>query len=263
MTGLGVRSLEPELMDGDGLADAALHARCLADLAQVNRVTLAHRPLLRWLRKEWSRQPPAAALSVLDVGSGHGDLLRAVRRLAVRERRTVRLTGIDLHPDSTGAARAATPPAADIAFHTTDLFDWFTDGAGPPDRPPREQPDYIVSSQMTHHLDDAQLVDFLRWLDRHARRGWFIGDLHRHWFAYFGFRWLARAAGWHRVVRLDGTLSIARSFTPADWHRLLGRAGLVAEVRRRFPFRLCVSRQVTTAAAGGGADRPPTSGAPR
>jgi 2-polyprenyl-3-methyl-5-hydroxy-6-metoxy-1,4-benzoquinol methylase len=168
-------------------------------------------------------------VSVLDVGSGQGDLLRAIWQLAQRQGRPVRLQGIDLHPHSTQAASEATPLSMGIAFVTADLFDC---DPGPTD--------YIVSSQMAHHLDDEQLPRFLQWLDRHARHGWCVADLHRHWFPYLGFRWLARAAGWHRVVRLDGTLSIARSFTPEDWQKLLQRAGLSAEVRKVMPFRLAV-----------------------
>ena len=235
MSALAQRSLEPELMDGIGLQDAALHARCLADLATVNRVTLAHRPVLRFLTQAWAQRPAGEAVSVLDVGCGHGDLLRAIRRLAEAQQRPARLQGIDLHPHSTAAARAATPPAMAIDYVTADVFAW---------QP--ERTDFIVSSQVAHHLDDAQLRALLQWLMRHARHGWCVADLRRHWFPYLGFRWLARLAGWHRVVRLDGTLSIARSLTPADWRRLLADAGLEAQgaqpvqIVRYVPFRLAV-----------------------
>jgi hypothetical protein len=51
--------------------------------------------------------------------------------------------------------------------------------------------------------------------------------------------------GWHEIVRLDGTLSIARSFRPAEWRDILADAGVApgnAKIARRFPFRLCVER---------------------
>jgi hypothetical protein len=48
---------------------------------------------------------------------------------------------------------------------------------------------------------------------------------------------------WHRFVRHDGPISIRRSFAPADWRAYLARAGVEgASIRRRFPFRLCVSK---------------------
>ena len=208
------------------------YRRCLADLAAVNRVTLTHGPTLRWLDRVTAGWPSAAPLSILDVGCGQGDLLRAIHRWAQRRGRTVTLTGLDLNPASATAARDATPSGMAIAWRTGDVFAYA----------PSPRPDLIVSSQFAHHLGDDQVVELLRWLDRYAARGWFIADLQRHWFAYYGFRWLARLAGWHRIVRLDGTLSIARSFRRAEWRELLGRAGVEGEIRWHVPFRICVAR---------------------
>jgi alkylated DNA nucleotide flippase Atl1 len=59
---------------------------------------------------------------------------------------------------------------------------------------------------------------------------------------YYGFRVLAWIARWHRIIRTDGTISVARSFRRADWTRLLGEAGVDASVRWHVPFRLCVGR---------------------
>lgn len=225
---LATRSTQPELMD-QGL-DAALQARVLADLAAVNRWTLTHRPVLQFLRQGWARVPPGQTLTVLDVGCGQGDLLRAVWQLGARQQRGLRLIGLDLQPHSTAAARQATPAAMGIEFVTGDLFAYL----------PHEV-DYIVSSQLAHHLDDVQLVSFLYWLQAHARRGWCIADLRRHWLPYLAYPWLARAARWHHVVRIDGTRSIARACTLAEWRTLLQRAGVAATLRRRLPFRLTVA----------------------
>ena len=93
----------------------------------------------------------------------------------------VRLEGIDLNPRSAIAAAAQTPPGSGIASRTGDVFDYSPD----------PNPDFIVTSQFTHHLADADVVRFLRWLERHAARGWFIADLHRASFAYSGFGLLA------------------------------------------------------------------------
>jgi hypothetical protein len=84
------------------------------------------------------------------------------------------------------------------------------------------------------------VVRFVRWLDGHAARGWFIADLHRHALAYYGFPLLARVAGWHRIVRQDGQISIARGFRRAEWEGLLAASGAAAEIRWRFPFRYTV-----------------------
>lgn len=226
--GLSQRSRQPELMDA-GFGDAVLHAQVLADLAAVNRLTLTHRPVLQFLRQSWSRLPAGTAVSVLDVGCGQGDLLRAIWQLGRQQGRALRLTGLDLQPGSTQAARAATPPTMDIEFVTADLFAY---------RP--RNVDYIVSSQLAHHLDDERIVEFMAWMQRHARRGWCIADLRRHWLPYLAFPWLARAARWHRIVRIDGTRSVARACTPQEWQQLIARAGVRARVRECLPFRLSI-----------------------
>jgi hypothetical protein len=100
--------------------------------------------------------------------------------------------------------------------------------------------DFIVSSLVAHHMTHEQLVVFLRFMDVQAARGWLVNDLHRHRFAHWGFPILARLFGWHRIVRHDGTLSIARSYRPAEWPPILAEAGVTARVYRAFPYRLCV-----------------------
>lgn len=228
---LSRRSDAVEEMDGPGV-DAATYARCLHDLAMINRVTLTHRPTLRWLARATRDLPPDVPLTVLDVACGEGDLLRAIHRWAGRRGRQLRLEGIDLNPRSAVTAAAATPPGMAITYRTGDVFAYAPDPL----------PDLIVSSQFTHHLSDAEVVRFLRWLERHAARGWFIADLHRSVLAYHGFNLLARVMRWHRIVREDGLISVARSFRRADWQRLLAEAGVAAEIAWRPMFRYCIGR---------------------
>jgi hypothetical protein len=88
-------------------------------------------------------------------------------------------------------------------------------------------------------------LQFINWMELHARRGWFIGDLHRHWLPYYGFGVLAWLARWHHFVLSDGRISIARSFVRDDWRRLIEAAGLRGSnvaISWHMPFRLCVAR---------------------
>lgn len=231
MIDLSRRSTWPEVMD-DADLPAEDYARALADLARVNRVTFTHRPVIGWLQSATRTWPSGAAVSVLDVASGQGDLLRAIHRWGTRRGFVMALSGIDLNPRSAVEAAAATPAGVDIVWRTGDVFDHVPDPA----------PDFIVTSQFVHHLDDAAVVAFLGWMDRHARRGWFVADLHRHVVAYYGFPVLARLMGWHRIVRGDGMISIARGFRRADWVGYLERAGLVADIAWHPLFRYGVGR---------------------
>jgi 2-polyprenyl-3-methyl-5-hydroxy-6-metoxy-1,4-benzoquinol methylase len=208
-----------------------VYARCLRDLSRVNAFTFTHRATLSWIAKVTHTVPKDQPVSILDVACGHGDLLRAIGAWAKRTGRDLRLEGIDLNPGSAAVAQAAIPPGMSILYRSGDVFQFSPD--------PR--PDLIVTSQFTHHLTDAQLVQFLRWLDAHAAMGWCIVDLHRHALAYYGFPVLARIAGWHRIVRQDGQISVARAFRKSDWTQALSKANVSADIKWIFPFRYRVA----------------------
>ncbi len=218
-----------EQMDAADLAPET-YAEVLADLARVNRWTFTARPTLSFLKRGLGER---TRFSLLDVGFGDGDLLRAIAGWAEKHHIAARLTGVDLNPKSAGIATAKTPARFDIDYLTGDYLDHADHGF-----------DFIVSSQVAHHMTRDQLLTFLRTMEETARRGWQVSDLHRHRFSYHGFPLLAGIMGWHRIVRQDGQLSIARSFRPAEWREILTTAGLGDEavIRRSFPFRLCVER---------------------
>lgn len=223
------RSHAEEAMDDPAL-DPAIYAAVLRDLAQVNIVTMAARPTLAFLDSVVSR---GDRLKLLDVGYGDGDMLRRIARWATKRGVQAELVGIDLNPRSEAIARADTPGDLPITYRTGDYADLAGEGW-----------DVIVSSLVAHHMTQPQLVAFLRFMEAEAARGWFVNDLHRHRFAHRGYPLLAKLMRWHRIVRADGTLSIARSYRPGEWLPILTEAGIEdAKVRRRFPFRLCVERR--------------------
>lgn len=223
-----IRALAEEQMDAADLP-YDIYARVLADLDRVNRVTMAARPTLAFLGRTVS-----APFRLLDVGYGDGGMLRTIARWAARRGIACTLVGIDLNLRSEAIARARSDPALAITYRTGDYADLSA-----------EPWDFIISSLVTHHMSDDQRHTFLRFMEDHARIGWFVNDLHRHAFAYHSYPLLARLLGVHRIVREDGQLSIARSFVPADWQAMLVASGLatVAQVQRVFPFRLCVARR--------------------
>lgn len=221
------RSLAPEQMDAADLPEA-VYARVLADLDRVNRVTLAARPTLRFLDRAVT-----GPFRLLDVGYGDGGMLRRIAAWAKRRGIACTLVGIDLNPRSQAVAQARTDPALAIDYRTGDYVAL------------ADEPwDIIISSLVTHHMDEAERLAFLHFMEEQARMGWFVNDLHRHGFAYHGYPLLACLLGVHPIVRADGQLSIARSFVRAEWEAMLAAARIgEARIERVFPFRLCIARQ--------------------
>jgi SAM-dependent methyltransferase len=227
-----VRSLKQRARDEEQMDDPSLdpevYDEVLKGLGRVNAWTLAARPTLSFLARATRGR---AGFSLLDVGSGEGGMLRTVAKWARRRGLDARLTGVDLNPKSEAVARAKTGRNMPIDYRTGDYS-----GLG--------RFDFVISSLVAHHMSDRELRLFLRWMESNSDRGWFVNDLHRHGFAYYGYPLLAALLGVHRIVREDGRLSIARSFRPADWRSILADAGLAqgVRIRRYFPFRLCVER---------------------
>ena len=222
------RAIAEELMDADDL-DAATYAAVVGDLAKVNVVTMAARPTLSFLDRALEER---RSFKLLDVGFGDGDMLRRIAHWAERRSIAAELVGIDLNPRSEQAARQHSGNGLPIHWITGD----YADLAG-------QEWDLVISSLVAHHMTHDELVAFLRFMEAEARIGWLVNDLLRHGFAHWGFPILARTFGWHRIVRLDGTLSIARSYRPDEWPPILAEAGIdEARVYRAFPFRLCVER---------------------
>lgn len=220
-------------MDGDDVSPETF-AAVMADLATVNTVTMARPPTLAFVAQALRAVPPDAPVTILDVGFGDGDMLRTIAR-RFRRRARLRLIGYDINPRSEPAARMRTPADMPIDYRTGDAFAI----------DPAEPVDLVISSLVTHHMRDAEIVRFLGWMEDRAAGGWFVNDLHRHWIAYHGFRLLGSVARWHPFVRHDGAVSVARSFQRDDWEGLIAEAGLdraTVSLRWHVPFRWCLGR---------------------
>lgn len=221
-----------EEMDAADLPDAR-YTRVIGDLARINALTLAARPTLAFFRRIAElRGASRAPLRLLDVGFGHGDMLRRIARLAERLGIAIDLVGVDLNPRSEAAARAATPDRLPIGYVTGDYRDLAGQGW-----------DAVISSLVAHHMDARDRQEFLRFMEGEARLGWLVNDLHRQRLPFIGYPALATVALVDPIVRRDGQLSIARSFRVDEWRAELAEAGIAqANIRRWFPWRLCVER---------------------
>jgi SAM-dependent methyltransferase len=209
----------------------------LRDIARTNRLTLAYRPTLHWLRTlAPALRRRGGPVRILDVGCGYGDGLRRVEKWARSRGIDAELAGIDLNPDAVSIAAEAGHASSRIQWIAADVFAYT----------PAQPPDIILSSLFTHHLADAEIIRFLAWMEANSRLGWFINDLSRASIPYHFFRMFSRLAGLHPYVQNDGPISILRSFVREDWQRMCAQAGLDGSAIEILPFkpaRLCVSRR--------------------
>jgi len=212
-----------ELLD-DPAADPSTVRRSLRDIARANRWFGGRWAFRNALDRMLGSPVAGSTLTLLDVGTGAGDLPRAAETWAAQ--RGCRLTafGVELHP-----------VAARLALES-GLRMLRASGAVLPLR--SQSVDVVLVSQVAHHLEAAELTALLRECDRVARRAVIVSDLRRSLMARAAFWIGSRLLRFDRATRTDGLLSIRRGFSVAELKESLHRADLHGSVWRRPGFRL-------------------------
>ena len=211
-----------EYLDVPGV-DPRLVRRSLADVALANTLFGGTRAVL--LEVEAVLPELSSGATLLDVGSGVGDIAARAREIARRKGVDLSLVTIDMAETLAIASRARTGNA--VRGDATALP--FAD----------RSVDVVMCSQTLHHFDDATATSVLRELDRVARRRVIVSDLRRSWLAAAGL-WIASfPLGFHPVSRHDGVLSIMRGYAGDELRRLVTASiGRPPDVRRRMGWRV-------------------------
>jgi SAM-dependent methyltransferase len=214
-----------ELLD-DPAAEPAAVRESLRNIARANRwfggcdaVRIGlHRLLVR------TPTPRAGPLTLLDVGTGAGDLPRMAVQWAARRGIHLRAIGLERHPAAARLARqgglatfigdAATLP---LAGRSVDL---------------------VLVSQLLHHFAPESIVRLLRECNRVARVGVIVADLRRSRLAALGWRFTGPLLRFDRHTVADGITSLRRGFTARSLGALLDAAGIRGSVSTHRGVRL-------------------------
>ena len=223
MTALLPSPVGSELLD-DPAADPDIVATSLRNIGRSNRWFGGWAAVRHGLGQVLAGVPPGTELTLLDLGTGAGDLPRAAIRWGARRGLRLRPVGLELSRVAAGLARGAGIPC-------------LVGCAGSP--PLRDRAvDVVLASQLLHHLAPESAVRLLQTCDRLARLGVVIADLRRGRLAPLAFRVGARALGFDHYTLNDGITSIRRGYTPGELRELLRAAGIAGRVSRRPMYRL-------------------------
>lgn len=186
----------------------------------------------RWLRPLMA---PGRPFHVLDVGFGGGDVARALDRWARRDGLPLQVTAVELDPRALDYVRGLVWPPT-ITFRVASLRQLADEKA---------RYDAVISNAVLHHLQDAEVREFLQASASLARRVVVHNDLVRSRAAWALFS--AFIAPWLRgsFAAEDGRRSVRRSFRPAE---LRAHAGSGWTVETLAPYRQLV--QWTSPGAG-------------
>ena len=165
--------------------------------------------------------------TLLDVGTGLGDIPRAVARAARRHGITLTPIGLEVIPM---AARLARDNGLEVVVGDGDTLPFA----------PRSV-DIVIASQVLHHLPRVVAVRWIASFNRVARRAVVLADLRRSRVAMVGV-WLASfPLGMGGTTRHDAVVSLRRGYTRAEFSTMLREAGVQAVARYRPGFRIVAS----------------------
>ncbi|WP_238385375.1 methyltransferase domain-containing protein [Nesterenkonia muleiensis] len=161
---------------------------------------------------------------VLDLGSGAGDVVAHLARLAARDDLTVQWTGAD--PDPRAHQVAQTQQGHGIRFLCADAQTLLERG---------ERFDVVISNHVLHHLSTTELMEFTEDSQQLCSSAVLHGDIARSRMAYglFSLGILPLAPG--TFLRTDGLRSIRRSYQARELSAALGPEWTITAP---VPFRL-------------------------
>jgi ubiquinone/menaquinone biosynthesis C-methylase UbiE len=223
MTGLATSSLGVELLD-DPAADPSIVRSSLRHIARSNR-WLGGRAAMRFgLSVALKTRTDQRELTLLDAGTGGGDLPLDAERWG--RRRGIRIRPLGVDRSLTAARMARDAGVASLVGCAGTL-------------PVRSgSVDIVLVSQVIHHLRSDAAVQLLAECDRIARVAVVVTDLERARLAVAGFWLVSRVLRFDAATRTDGITSVRRGYTPAEFTGLFAQAGLEARTFRRPGYRL-------------------------
>jgi 2-polyprenyl-3-methyl-5-hydroxy-6-metoxy-1,4-benzoquinol methylase len=212
-----------ELMDDPDCDPRALE-RTYAHFALVNRLVSGWRAIYRTRIRPVLRAA-RGPVSILDIGSGGGDVARALAAWAARDEFDVSILAID--PDPRAHRYATSRPApASLRFAATTSRALVEQG---------ERFDIVLSNHVLHHLDPAAFEELLDDSERLAVTLAVHNDIRRGAIAYRAYAIATTGTFRGAVIPADGLLSIRRSYRVDELRRIAPSSWRVFAQR---PFRV-------------------------
>ena len=172
------RSEETEMMD-DFTLEGAMFRDTLDKLEIINRFLGGNIVTIRGVKKVLKNKPKDKTITIIDLGCGHGDILRDVAKHGRKNGYTFKLIGIDANPDAIEYANELSKEYQEISFEALDIFS---------DNFKKLEYDIVLCTLFLHHFKDEELISFLKTTLENAKIGVVVNDLHRHRLAYYLFK---------------------------------------------------------------------------
>ncbi len=196
------RSNEVELMDNPEVEEKALQL-ALSDISRVNKWLGGNAITINAVHTLVRNLDPSQEITILDLGCGDGEMLRAIADSFRKEKRITKLIGIDLNNKCLNHAIESSTLYSEISFFNKDILEIEAS---------EFSCDVIICTLTLHHLSDEEIKKVMKKAVDLATTGVVINDLHRSTLAYYLFKVFSFFFVKGYVAKNDGLVSIKRGF---------------------------------------------------
>jgi len=220
------RTDKEELMDdfsigGDLLRDT------LDKLEKINRWLGGNKVTVNGLKALLKNHPKEQKITIVDIGCGHGDILRDVAKFGRKEGYKFKLIGLDANSAAIDYANELSMEYPELSFKTQDIFSKDFKS---------ETFDVVIATLFLHHFKEEQLVSFLKNTIKQTKIGMVVNDLHRHTLAYYLFLLLSIFIS-NKMIIEDGLTSVLRGFKRDDLEKISSKINVTPQISWKWAFR--------------------------
>ena len=220
------RTDKEELMDdfsigGDLLRDT------LDKLENINRSLGGNKVTINGLKSILQNHPKEKEITIIDIGCGHGDILRDVAKFGRKNKYNFKLIGVDANPTAIEYANKLSLDYPELSFKNQDIFS---------DEFQKSEFDVVLATLFFHHFKEEQLVSFLQTTIKQTKIGIVVNDLHRNKLAYYLFMLLSIFIN-NKMIIEDGLTSVLRGFKRVDLERMTKKLNKNSKISWKWAFR--------------------------
>lgn len=220
------RTEAEEIMD-DFSIEGPLLNDALDKLATINKLLGGNIVTLNGLKKLLKNQPKNRPITIVDLGCGGGDILRAIAKYGVNEGYNFKLIGVDANKNTTDYAEILSRDYENISFVYADVFSEDFKAL---------QYDIVITTLFLHHFKQNQLLTLLNHLLNTAKMGIVVNDLHRHRLAYYLFKLITIPVK-NKMIIEDGLTSVLRGFKRKELIALSKQLNVGYRLKWKWAFR--------------------------
>ena len=220
------RTNKEELMDdfsigGDLLRDT------LDKLEKINRWLGGNKVTINGLKSILKKHPKEQEITIIDIGCGHGDILRDVAKFGRKNHFKFKLIGVDANPTAIEYANDLSVDYPELSFETQDIFS---------NEFKNRKVDVVLATLFLHHFKEPELVSFLENTLIQTKIGIVVNDLHRHKLAYYLFMLLSIFIS-NKMIIEDGLTSVIRGFKRKDLEKISNTINVITNISWKWAFR--------------------------